>query len=247
MEKIRLQKWLADLGLCSRREAERWMLQDRLKINGKLARPGDHVCHEHDKVELDGEVLGTKQPPKVYWLFHKPDKFLTSHRREDDKERIYDLPNLSQLSFRIFPVGRLDYRTEGLLLLTNDGELSYRLCHPKFKQPRKYQVLINGKLTKAQLSALRKGITLDDGPVRCEIGHAQGVNLGKTKGCWYLITVWEGRNRLVRRIFESMDLKVVRLIRYGFGDLRLTDQVQPGSYRQLSQKEIQYLKKSVRL
>lgn len=247
MESIRLQKWLANIGLCSRRTAEQWMNENRLKINGKFARPGDRVSVGSDQVELDGQPIRNTPAPKIYWIFNKPDGYLTAHKPQEGKPCIYELPRLKNLSFHMFPAGRLDYRTEGLLLLTNDGELSYRLCHPRYKQPRKYQVLVNGKLTKAQLLSLRSGITLEDGPVNCEIGHAHSVPLGKSKGCWYLVTVREGRNRLVRRMFEHLNLKVLRLIRYGFGNLRLSEELLPGHYRQLHAKEIQQIKKSVSL
>ena len=247
MEKVRLQKWLAQIGICSRRKAEQWIADKRLTINGRIAVAGDQVRGPEDSIELDGDQLKGVKPPKVYWMLHKPDFYLTSHKAEGGKQRIYDLPKLKQLKFRVFPVGRLDYRTEGLLLLTNDGALSHRLCHPEYKQPRKYQVLVNGRLSKEQLSLIRSGISLDDRPVRCEIGHAHGVSLGKSKGCWYLVTVREGRNRLVRRVFEYLDFKVIRLIRYGFGGLRLPSDLNPGHYRQLSSDEITNLKKSVDL
>ena len=239
---IRLQKWLSELGVASRREAEAWIKEGRLQINNNIAALGDKVRPQLDKIYLDNKLLKKKVPPKVYWLLHKPDKFLTSRAREDGKHRIFDLPMLAKNELGVFPVGRLDYRTEGLLLMTNDGELCHRLCHPSYKVPRFYQVLTIGKLSKEQLRQIRNGLELADGKVRCDIKPAQGVNLGKSKGNWYFITVYEGRNRLVRRIFEHFQLRVNRLIRYGYGDLRLSDKLAAGSYRQLNSQEIKYLK-----
>lgn len=247
MDGIRLQKWISELGLASRREAEKWILAGRLQINGKVAKLGDRLKPFEDKAFLDGKQLNAKTPPKVYWMLHKPYETLTSAARDGDKMRIFDLPKLQKQSFHIFPVGRLDFKTEGLLLLTNDGELCNRLCHPQYKLPRHYQVLIGGKLTSEQIKQIRKGIELEDGKVRCEIVPAYGVNLGKSKGSWYFITVFEGRNRLVRRIFEHFDHKVIRLIRYGFGSLRLSEALNPGDYRQLSSQEIRFLKNSVEI
>ena len=245
MDGIRLQKWISELGLASRREAERWITEGRLKINESTAKLGDRVDPINDKVFLDGKKLNAKTPPKIYWMLHKPNETLTSTAKEGDKMRIFDLPKLQKQSFHIFPVGRLDFKTEGLLLMTNDGELCNRLCHPKYKLPRFYQVLIGGKASSEQIKQIRKGIELEDGKVRCEIVPAYGVNLGKSKGSWYFVTVYEGRNRLVRRIFEHFDHKVIRLIRYGFGNLRLNEELKPGDYRQLTSKEIRYLKNSV--
>lgn len=181
-------------------------------------------------------------------MLNKPDSFLTS--REDDRGRptIFDLPKLKGLPFIISPVGRLDYRTEGLLLLSNDGELVHRLTHPSFKVPRCYHVLANGKLTKEQEREIRSGLTLKDGPVRgTKIRSIQRQNMGATPGNWYDVTVAEGRNRLVRRIFEYFDLKVVRLIRYQYGELELPSDLAPGDYLQLTSDQIRALRKATQL
>lgn len=248
MESMRLQKWLSRLGLASRREAEDWIKNGRISVNGKQASLGTKVDPENDHITVDGKPIRKEEPSKVYWVLNKPDKVLTSRKPEEGKSTIYDLPKLKSLSLKVASVGRLDYRTEGMLLLSNDGELVHRLTHPKFKIPRHYQVLINGKLTKEQMETITKGVPLKDGMTKkVELVYAHGKNLGATKGSWYFITVYEGRNRIVRRIFEHFDYKVVKLIRYGFGDLRLSEDLAPGDYCQLSSKEIEYLKKSVGL
>lgn len=187
-------------------------------------------------------------PPRVYWLLNKPDKVLTSRRAQSERLTIYDLPALKKLPFLVAPVGRLDFRTEGLLLLSNDGELVHRLSHPSFKLPRHYQILINGTLTPQQEQVIRKSVPLEDGATKnVKIKRLVGEKIGTSKGSWYLVTVEEGRNRLVRRIFEHFDFKVVRLVRTGFGDLRLPASLAPGEYVQLTRAQIQSLKKATDL
>ncbi|SME90060.1 23S rRNA pseudouridine2605 synthase [Pseudobacteriovorax antillogorgiicola] len=177
-------------------------------------------------------------------MLNKPDFYLTSHKGDGGKDTVFDLPVLKNVPFKLNTVGRLDYRTEGLLLLSNDGAFIHHLTHPKYKMPRHYYALVNQKLSKDQEAEIKKGITLDDGKTGLvDIRHAQRMNLGKSQGSWYYLTVHEGRNRLVRRIFEHFDIKVVRLIRFGFGDLRLPEDLKPGEYRQLSSEEIAKLKK----
>ena len=247
LESVRLQKWLAHQGLYSRREAERLIAAGRFTINGKPAELGSKVNPGRDRVCLDRVPVSNEDPGKVYWLLNKPLLHLVSRGNQDHKKTIYDLPALRHLPLLVHPVGRLDFKTDGLLLLTNDGEMSQRLCHPRYKLPRQYSVLINGKLAAEQERAIRKGLKLNDGSVTCKLRYVHGQNLGKSTGSWYLITVFEGRNRLVRRIFEAMDFKVLRLTRIGFGNLTLPSTLKPGSYRQLTGEEISYLKETVDL
>jgi len=247
-ESIRLQKWIAELGLASRREAERWIAAGRISVNGKIVQEmGTKIDPETDKISLDGKLYRKKVPPRVYWLFNKPDKLLTARPTETEpKKTIYDVPSLKKLTFMISPVGRLDFRTEGLLLLTNDGELANRLCRPEYKVPRRYAVCVKGKLKATDLQTIKKGVELEDGVVKnVRIQLAEGRAAGK--GSWYFVTVEEGRNRLVRRIFEHFELEVTRLIRIGFGDISLDDDLPAGEYRQLTNAEIKYLKSSVDL
>jgi 23S rRNA pseudouridine2605 synthase len=244
---MRLQKWLSQLGIASRREAEKWISEGRLAVNGKVVKElGTKVNTESDRVALDGKALTSKVPPKVYWLLHKPDKILTARSDElTNKPTIYDLPMVAKSKFLVSPVGRLDFRTEGLLLLTNDGELSYRLCRPEYHVPREYQVLLDGRLTKEEEQQIKKGIVLEDGPVKdVKIAYVHGANMGVSTGSWYMVTVHEGRNRLVRRLFEHFNKRVVRLIRVGFGDIRLPGDLPAGEYRQLTTEEVLTLRKS---
>jgi 23S rRNA pseudouridine2605 synthase len=246
-ETVRLQKWLALKGLYSRREAERIIAEGRAQVNGKAVTVGCKISPARDTVSIDRIPVTAGDPSKVYWLFNKPLHYLVSRTGHETKGTIYDLPALKKLPMLVHPVGRLDFKTEGLLLLTNDGELSKRLCHPSYKMPRKYSVLLNGKLTREQEREIAKGIQLEDGAVRCELTYVHGQNLGKSTGSWYLITVFEGRNRLVRRIFEKLEYKVLRLARIGFGELSLPTTLKSGEYRQMSPAEISYLKQAVDL
>ncbi len=247
-ELVRLQKWLAQMGLYSRREAEKLIAAGRFTINGKEAELGSKIVPGKDTICLDRVLVQAAEPSKVYWMLNKPLLHLVSTVSQEGKPTIYDLPALRQLPMLVHSVGRLDYKTSGLLLLTNDGELSKRLSHPRYKLPRQYSVLINGKLSKEQERKLtRGGFQLKDGAVKCELTYVHGENLGKSAGSWYLITVFEGRNRLVRRIFEAMEFKVLRLARIGFGKLTLPPDLKPGAYRQLSPDEIAYLKEAVEL
>lgn len=198
----------------------------------------------NDKLKVDGKLYDLEGPPKVYWLLHKPDQVLTSRSSEKERKTIYDLPKLQKLKFLISPVGRLDFRTEGLLLLTNDGELSYRLCHPKYEIPRTYHVLVNGRLSPEEEEQVRKGFELEDGPTgEISIRFFHGKKMGATKGYWYMVSVKEGRNRFVRRIFEHFNHKVVKLIRVNFGGIELPETLKPGDYVQLSGEQIRMLKK----
>jgi 23S rRNA pseudouridine2605 synthase len=245
MSEMRLQKWLSQLGIASRREAEKWISEGRIAVNGNLVIAlGTKVNTEKDQIFVDGKLVKSKLPPKVYWLLHKPDKILTA-RSDDNKPTIYDIPMVAKAKFLISPVGRLDFRTEGLLLLTNDGELSYKLCRPEYHVPREYQVLLDGRLTREQEQEVRRGVELEDGAVKdVKITFVHGANMGVSTGAWYVITVHEGRNRLVRRLFEHFNRRVVRLIRVAFGDIRLPADLPAGEYRQLTAEEVVKLRQA---
>lgn len=197
---------------------------------------------------VDGKIVADKAPPKIYWMLNKPDLTLTSRRGEEGMATIYDLPALKHVKFRLNSVGRLDFRTEGLLLLSNDGELVHRLTHPSYKIPRTYQVLFSRRLKPEEEKAIRQGITLDDGPTQgAELQFLQSVEIGASRGAYYIIKIKEGRNRIVRRSFEHFEGRVLRLIRMAFGDLTLPESLAPGDYRQLKPNEIKNLKDAVGL
>lgn len=246
---IRIQKWLSQVGIASRREAERMLLEGRISVNGSIASElGTRIDPVNDQIKVDGRLLQEAEPPRVYWMLHKPDLCLTSRKSQGDMATIFDLPSLRRIKFMLYPVGRLDFRTEGLLLLSNDGELVHRLTHPRFKVPRTYQVLVNRRLTSSEEIELRQGVNLEDGKCQgVQLQFLQGKDLGNSKGYWYLLTVFEGRNRIVRRIFEHFDIKVVRLIRMAYGEITLPDEMKPGECRQLTSEQIRFLKQQVGL
>lgn len=235
------------MGIASRREAEAMILAGKLKVNGHIASLGQKMDPGVDRIEMNGRLMATKEPNKVYLLLHKPQGFLCSKKPEPGKETIFTLKSLKRLKLAVNSIGRLDYMSEGLLLLTNDGELNHRLCHPSFKLPRTYKVLVNKPLTPQTLANLRNGVMLKDGQARCDIVPANQINLGKSVGAFYFVTVFEGRNRLVRRLFESQDCTVLRLLRDGFGEMRLDSSLKAGEVRQLTSAEIAYLKQATGL
>ena len=249
MEPVRIHKYLSGLGIASRREAERWLLEGRIAVNGEVVTtPGLKIDPDADRISIDGKPVTGKAPPTVYWMYHKPDKTLTSRKGEEGKATIFDSGRLRRLPFLVSPVGRLDFRTEGLLILSNDGELVHRLMHPAWKIPREYHVLVNGRLDREAVTAITAG--LDCGGEKflpAEVERLGGKTLGRSRGYWYRIVVREGRNRLIRRMMEHFELKVIRFIRSGFGELNLPENLPPGEYRQLRSEEIRLLKSAARL
>ncbi|MFK7872320.1 MAG: pseudouridine synthase [Oligoflexales bacterium] len=238
-----LQKWMAERTDLSRRAAEQAIQEGRVKLNQTTAKLGDRVS-EDDAVWLDGDMIRQESPSMVYWVLNKPDQLLSTFAKEEERPTLATLPAIAKLPFRVWSVGRLDYRTEGLLILTNDGQLAHNLSHPSFHIPRHYQVLVNKKLTPEDLKKIRHGFELDAGkpPVKCKIDFLGGQNMGATTGKWYRVTVHEGRNRLVRRVIESCDRKVIRLIRDAFGEINLPTDLAPGKIRAMTPEQIRKLK-----
>jgi 23S rRNA pseudouridine2605 synthase len=237
----RLQKLLARAGLASRREAERWILEGRITVNGTVVRKlGSQADPAKDSIKVDGKRVKPLAAP-LYYAFHKPPGIITTL---NDPERRPDLtPYLARLGEkrRVFPVGRLDYNTTGILLLTNDGELALRLTHPRFGVKKIYRVKLSACPTEEDLAHLRKGIRLDDGmtaPARVRIVEKL------KKNAWVEIELHEGRRREVRRMFEALGYFVEKLIRIRFGPISL-GALAPGTLRPLSQIEVQSLKRAV--
>ena len=247
MAEIRLQKWLSQLGLTSRRNAEVWIEKGRLSVDGEVATLGKKVDPQSQEIRLDGELLPQTPPKKSYWMICKPIEVITSRSDPEGRETVFDLPVIQNQGDSLYTVGRLDYYTEGLLLLSNDGELVHRLMHPSYKVPRKYYVLIAEPLTPMKASKIRNGIELEDGlTLPAELKEVENLPVKRTEA-WYEITVREGRNRLVRRLFEAVGSPVNRLIRFGFGDIRLDSDLPPGEGRRLTTEEILHLRKVTQL
>lgn len=245
---MRINKYFSNLGICSRREADRLILEKRVLLNDKVVNPGDRIEFPIENLTIDGKPIERSLPPKVYWVLNKPDKTLVS--REGGPyhlQTIFDLDCLNSLPFLVHSVGRLDYRSEGLLILTNDGELTQKLCDPHHKVKRYYYALSDEKLSPEELKTINTHqLKVDDRVVRCKVSFLQRKNLGSSLGFWYSVEIAEGRNRIVRRIFETLGQKrVLKLFRYRFGPITLGNELKPGSYRQMSKQEIQAIKRAV--
>lgn len=229
----RLQKVLARAGVASRRGVEELIVAGRVAVNGEKAVLGRRIDPSKDKVEVDGLriPLGVGL---VYYLMNKPRGIVTSAVDEAGRPTVIDLMDPG---VRVWPVGRLDIDTEGALILTNDGELTQRLTHPSFEAPKTYVAEVKGRVTGAALKQLRRGIELDDGPTApVEVATLeQGARSSLVE-----IVVREGRNRLVRRMFDAVGLQVKRLVRTQIGPIRL-GRVKPGTARRLSPDEVRLL------
>jgi len=233
----RLQKIIAAAGLCSRRKAEEWISAGRVTVNGQVAELGSKADIECDQVAIDGRPL-PRAEKKVSLLLNKPVGYVTTASDPEGRRTVLDL--LPAGSPRMFPVGRLDYNTEGLLLLTNDGELAQHLSHPRHKVVKTYLARVRGVISEEIRRRLEQGVELDDGmtaPAKVKAGRSSGQH------GWLEISIHEGRNRQVRRMCEAVGLSVSRLKRIRVGFLELDD-LPTGQTRLLSPGELKRLKNS---
>lgn len=228
---------MARHGVASRRACEEIIASGRVKVNGKTVdTPGTSVNPARDRIEVDGRELG--QPEKfVYILLNKPRGYLSTARDPRGRKKVTDL--LEGVQERVFPVGRLDYDSEGLLLLTNDGELTYHLTHPSHRVPKTYRVRVRGVPAPQELDQLSRGVKLEDG-----LTAPAGIHFIEDRDGNALldVTIHEGRNRQIRRMFEKIGYDVIRLKRVTLGNLTLGD-LKPGQYRRLGESEVRRLKK----
>ena len=206
---------MARAGLCSRRDAERMIAEGRVQIDGEtITSPARNVT-ENNLIQVDGKPLGQPEPARL-WRYHKPGGLVTTHK--DEKGRPTVFANLPKSLGRVVSVGRLDFNSEGLLLLTNDGEIARRLEQPASGWVRKYRARLFGKVTQADLDQLATGITIAGvtyGPIVADIERSKGVY------SWATVSLKEGKNREVKRVMESLGLKVARLIRTAYGPFQL--------------------------
>jgi 23S rRNA pseudouridine2605 synthase len=233
----RLQKILAEAGIASRRKCEEIITAGRVQVNGEVVTTlGVKVDPEQDEIQVDGRFIN--QQKKIYVLLNKPKGVITSSTDPEGRKVVTDfLPGITE---RVYPVGRLDYDTEGLLLLTNDGEFAHLLTHPKHHVPRTYQATVKGVPHGTILEKLRSGIQLEDGMTfPAEVEYAD-ISPEKNETI-VQITIYEGRNRQVRRMFEAVSFPVIRLRRIKFGPIFLMG-VPRGKYRHLTLNEIKELK-----
>ncbi len=237
----RLQKILAQAGYGSRRACEEFIIAGRVRVNGRVAELGQKADASIDKITFDGNPL-PKMERLVYIALHKPRFVLSTVEAEegDARETVRDLVDVRE---RVYPVGRLDLESEGLVLLTNDGDLANRLTHPRYGHKKEYRVLVAKRPDEEQLSTWRRGVILEDGyktaPADVSLIETQG------KGAWLRVVMGEGRKRQIREIGALLGLPVVRIVRVRIGSLRLGN-LKSRAWRFLSEEEVEALKNPVK-
>jgi 23S rRNA pseudouridine2605 synthase len=237
---VRLQKAMADAGVASRRAAEDMIRAGRVTINGEtVCEMGVKVDPDKDHIKVDGRHL--KPPaPKAYVMLNKPKDVLTTLARSETDDRLTIEPFLRGVNRRVFPVGRLDYDTEGLLLLTNDGELGERLLHPRYHVPKTYLTKIKGALEEEEIQQLETGVRLQEGVTAP--AHVKKIRKAQ-ENSWIELTIFEGRTHQVKRMLESVGHPVIKLKRLRFGPLSL-GALPAGEYRFLTDPEIHRLREA---
>ena len=237
MEKIRLAKYLSECGVMSRRAAEKEILAGNVTVNNEAVEVGRVIDPSKDRVAYKTKIIKKKRSAKnVYLMLNKPKGVVTT--MSDEKQRKCVADYLADVPVRVYPVGRLDYESEGLLIMTNDGELANRLMHPVHEIPKIYNVRVKGKVTKAQMKKLGSELVIDGYtimPVECRIIDDKGVNTVLE------MKLYEGRNRQIRKMCEQCALSVIKLKRVAVGDLKL-ETLKPGEWKYLNKEQVDYLK-----
>jgi len=235
MTEERLQKILSRAGISSRRAAEKMIAEGRISVNRIVVTvPGKKADPQKDEIRVDGRLVSL-ETEKIYLLLHKPKGYVTTLSDPQGRPIVTDL--LNGVAGRVYPVGRLDYDSEGLLILTNDGEFAQRLQHPRFGIPKTYRIKVEGCFLKGELKALEKGIDLPDGKFLPAAIQLEKTNPGST---WLTITLTDGRNRVIRRAFDSVGHSVTRLIRVAVADILLAP-LREGTWRMMTQREVERL------
>lgn len=234
---MRLNKYLAECGLGSRRACDKLIQEGKVRINGKPAALGAEVL-ERDSVTVSGRAVN---PPSrhTYVMLHKPKGYITSASDEKGRKTVFEL--VKNTNVRLFPVGRLDYDTEGLLLLTNDGELCEKLTHPSHQVGKTYVAKIEGEISEDEVKRMRAGLVIDEGEAATKRSSVDVLEKGEGYTKLELV-IYEGRNRQIRKMFEAVDKKVIFLKRTAIGEIRLGG-LSRGEYRYLNERELKYLRK----
>ncbi|WP_217874330.1 23S rRNA pseudouridine(2605) synthase RluB [Pseudoalteromonas shioyasakiensis] len=245
VETEKLQKVLARAGVGSRREMEKYIDANRVSVNGKVARLGDRV-EATDIIRVDGHVVKIEDKDDRICrvlMYNKPEGELCTRKDPEGRRTVFDrLPRVD--GERWIAVGRLDINTAGLMLFTNDGELANRLMHPSYEVEREYSARVFGEVTNETLRTLTKGVELEDGPAKfLNIKPMGGEGINR----WFNVTLTEGRNREVRRLWQSQDVEVSRLIRIRYGKLELDKRLPQGGWAELDLDTVNYLRKTVQL
>lgn len=232
----KIQKVLANAGIGSRRQVETWIQEGRITVNGRVATIGDRMTY-HDTVCVDGreiKLIKSKNQKTRVLLYHKPEGEMCTRHDPEGRPTIFERLPIIRNS-RWICVGRLDFNTSGLLLITNDGELANRLMHPSSEIEREYAVRVRGEVSPEIIAKLQKGVQLEDGMARFH--HIIDAG-GSGANHWYHVTVKEGRNRLVRRLWEALDFTVSRLIRIRFGNVYLPSGLRRGRHAELTEDQV---------
>ncbi len=238
---LRINQILSLAGLTSRRKADEWIKSGRVAVNGRLVTElGTRAVWGFDSIEVDGAEI-PKPSARIYLVLNKPFGYVCSLSDPEGRRLVTDL--LKGVTQRVYPVGRLDFDTLGLLLFTNDGECAHRLTHPSYRVPRTYKVTVAGKITDEAISLLKRGVQLEDGPT----GLSKTTLISRSeKQSIIRMTITQGKSRQVRRMLEAVGYRAVHLMRTGFGKLSLGD-LRVGEYRHLEKEEIESLRKLVGL
>jgi 23S rRNA pseudouridine2605 synthase len=245
-ETEKLQKALANNGVGSRREMERWIQDGRVSVNGQMATLGDRVAVT-DQIRVDGHLISRSAEKSTcrILMYNKPEGELCSRNDPEGRATVFErLPKI--IADRWIAVGRLDINTSGLLLFTNDGELANRLMHPRHEIEREYAVRIFGEVTPQMLRVLQKGVELDDGMAKFTHIHVRPTD-DESQNQWFNVTLSEGRNREVRRLWESQGVQVSRLMRVRYGNLELQKRLPQGAWIELDLVRVNQLRNMVQL
>ncbi len=236
----RLQKIIAEMGLASRRKAEEFILEGRVTVNGKVATIGMKADMLKDHIKVDGKLL-FRPEKKVYFILNKPRGVVTSMSDPEGRPTVHDF--LKGIRQRVYPVGRLDFDSEGMLLITNDGEFAHAVLHPSKKIPKTYLVKIKGLIEDESIEKLRKGVRLD----RTVTAPAKVKRLRKIESnSWIEMVIYEGKKRQIRRMVERVGHSVIRLMRMRINGLEMGP-LKPGECRQISSEEMRILKRELNM
>lgn len=233
---MRINKYIACAGVASRRKADELIANGNVRVNGLVLREPGYDVVEGDIVEVNGRRIETSEK-KVYILLNKPTGYVTTVSDDRERDTVMDL--VADVDARIFPVGRLDYNTSGMMIMTNDGDFAYKLTHPKHEMPKTYRALVSGVLSDEKCGRLERGV--DIGGFRTSPAKVKIVR-GLSNATLVDITIHEGKNRQVRKMFRAVGNPVKQLQRIAIGDIRL-GRLAEGHYRKLTREEIEYLKR----
>ncbi|NLJ15615.1 MAG: rRNA pseudouridine synthase [Clostridiales bacterium] len=236
MEKIRIQKIIADSGYCSRRKAEQLMIDGRVKLNGRPVKLGDKALPAKDLISIDGQNISTQSNLR-YIILYKPRGYVTTMSDDRGRKTVNDL--MKGVSERVYPIGRLDKISEGLLLLTNDGAFANEIMHPSSQISKTYRVTIKGKISEEDIAQLMAGVLIDDKKTLPCIIHVLAEESERTV---LQFIIKEGRNRQIRKMCETVGAEIIRLKRTHIGNLKL-GMLKPGEYRDLTTEELRGLRR----